>query len=85
MSPSELANLFEQNPTQPYRLTLDSGDRVIVAEPRRTLTTETMLFFRAAEEVHKPLGQVKMISIFSISMVEPIDRAQLPARSRRRR
>lgn len=85
MSPSELADLFEKNPTQPYRLILDSGDRVIVAEPQKTFVTESILFMKAPAEMAKPLGKVTMVAVFSISMVEPIDRPQLPGRSRRRR
>ncbi|HEX8322738.1 MAG TPA: hypothetical protein VF595_02380 [Tepidisphaeraceae bacterium] len=85
MSPSELADLFEKNPTQPYRLILDSGDRVIVADPRKTLVSQITLFLRASEDVEKQLGKVSMVAIPNITMIEPIDRPQLPTRSRRRK
>jgi hypothetical protein len=84
MSPSDLADLFEKNPTQPYRLILDSGDRVIVAEPRKTVMSEITLFLRASEDIEKPLGKVSIVSVPSIAMVEPIDRPP-SFRSRRRR
>lgn len=37
MSPFELADLFEKKPDQPYRLTLNSGDRIIIARPRKAV------------------------------------------------
>lgn len=83
MSPSELADLFEQNPTQPYRLILDSGDRIIVAEPRKTLVSEITLFLRASDDIEKSHGKVSMVSIPNITMIEPIDPPTL-FRSRRR-
>jgi len=84
MSPSELAYLFEQNPTQPYRIILNSGDHVVVADPRKTIISEMVLFLRRSEDLDKPYGKVAIIGIPNISMVEPIERPLPPRRSRRK-
>lgn len=85
MSPTEIYTLFETNPDASFRLRLSSGDEVIVANPRRTLIEDLVLHVGLGEPDAPIATGTKYVSIPNIAMIEPIDRAQLRPRSRRRR
>lgn len=55
MTPSEIAELFENNPTTAFRLTLSSGDVVDVDNPRRTIIESLALY------VGKPTSQTLVL------------------------
>jgi len=85
MSPSALADLFEQNPTTPFRITMASGDEIIVPEPRLTMITEIQLIIGIRTTPNERVPQrTRFVSIPNINLVEMLDR--LPsARGGRRR
>lgn len=85
MSPSDLADLFDNNPNKVYRLTLCSGDQVIVKNPRLTLFDSLQLFIGQTDDPTARVGQrTKIVSIPNIAMVEEVD-PRLPANGRGRR
>ena len=82
MSPSELAQLFEDNPERAFRVTLSSGDTIDINNPRRTLVDNIMLYISQSDDPRALVGQrTRVISIPNIAMIEPIE----PGRSRGRR
>lgn len=85
MSPSEQADLVAKNPSQPHCSFWTVGDRVVVAESRKTLASKITLCLRAWEDIEKPLGKVSMVAIPNITMVALIDPAQRARSGRRRR
>ncbi len=84
MSPSELAELFEQNPDRAFRITLSSGDVVDVRNPRRTLIDNIMLYVSQSDDPRARVGQsTRIISIPNIAMIEPADPRRSDGRRRR--
>jgi hypothetical protein len=74
MSPSEIYELFEVNPSTPFRLTLASGDTVVVDNPRHTLIEPLVLYVGQSEDARARVStRVKMVSIPNITMIEKID------------
>jgi hypothetical protein len=89
MSPSSLAQLFKENPHQPYRLTLSSGDTILVDNPGRVVVVELEAYVGQSEDPDALLGQrMRIVSVPNITMVEPVDRNSVffrPTRRRRRK
>lgn len=89
MSPSALADLFEKNPTTPFKITMASGDEIVVAEPRRTLITELELYVGTGtgnRPGSSPFAQyARIVSIPNINIVQRIDSRPPPTGERRRR
>lgn len=86
MSPSEIYELFEENPESAFRLRLSSGDEVIVANPRRTLIENLVLHVGLADDPDAPIATSrKYVSIPNIALIERMDRNQLRPRIRRGR
>ena len=84
MSPSELAEMFDQSPATPFRLMLASGDQVIVDNPQRTLIESIVLYVGQADDPDARVAQrTKIVSISNITMIEKIDRRSLPNARRR--
>jgi hypothetical protein len=84
MSPSELADMFEQNPDVAFRITLSSGDVVDVLNPRRTLVDTIMLYVSQSDDPRATVGQsTRIISIPNIAMIEPVDPRRPQGRRRR--
>ena len=84
MSPSELAELFENHPDTPFRLTLSSGDTVVVDNPTRTIFQSLSLYIGQADDPASRFAKhVRVVSIPNIALVEPIERR--PRNGRRRR
>jgi len=85
MSPSDLYELFEQHPNQAFRLSMASGDQIIVDNPRRTLIVSLMLYVGISDDPDSPIAKnSKFVSIPNINIVEPIDRSRLRPRRRSR-
>jgi hypothetical protein len=82
MSPTELADIFE-NATTPLRLTMASGDTVIVDNPKRTIIEGLTAYVGQADNPASRLAQrVRWVSIPNINIVEKID-PRLLTRKRR--
>jgi hypothetical protein len=74
MSPSKLAELFEQNPDRPFRITLSSGDTGNVLNPRRTLIDNIMLYVSQSDDPRARVGRsTRIISVPNIAVIEPAD------------
>ncbi len=85
MTPTEMYDIIDQHPDRPIKLTLSSGDVVVVDNPRRTIIQELALYIGQADDPDAPFAQrIRVVSIPNIAMVEHIDRSQLRGRSRRR-
>lgn len=85
MSPSELADLFQNNPTTPFRLTLASGDVVDVDNPSRTIFESLALFVGQADDPEARFAKrVKIVSIPNILLVERLDPRRFRGGRRRR-
>jgi hypothetical protein len=84
MSPTELADLFEKHPNQPFRLTLSSGDVVDVDNPARTIFQSLALYIGQSDDPSSRFAQrVRIVSVPNITLIEPIERR--PQGRRRRR
>jgi hypothetical protein len=85
MSPSELAELFDANPQQAFRLTLNCGTQVLVDNPQRTLIESIVLYVGLADDPDARVAdRTKIISIPNITMVERVDRRRRQNGRRRR-
>jgi hypothetical protein len=74
MSPTDLEEKLYQDPFVPFRLTLASGDQVVIDNPRHVLISNLSLHYLLADEPTARVGkQVKIISIPNIVLVETID------------
>jgi hypothetical protein len=83
MSPSELADLFENHPNTPFRLTLSSGDVVDVDNPSRTIFQSLALYIGQSDDPESRFAKrVRVVSVPNIALVEPMERRP---RGRRRR
>lgn len=83
MTPSELAEIFEQSPDQPFKLTLASGDEVVVPSPRRTIVSSLALHVGITDNPRSlVMKRIRYISIPNIVMIEQIEQNR-PGRRRR--
>lgn len=74
MSPSELYEIFDAHPQTPFRLTLSSGDTVIVDNPKRTLIELITLYVGQSVDPRASVAQrTKIVSIPNIALVEKLD------------
>ena len=86
MTSDELDQIFQTYPESAFRLTLSSGDAVIVDNPRRTLIEQLALFIGVADDPEARVAQrIRVVSIPNIALLERIDRRGLNGRRRRRR
>ena len=84
MSPTDLEEHLFSDPFVPQRLTLASGDQVIVDNPQRALIAGPALYYGTSDDPAARVGKrVKVISIPNIVLIEPVD--QRPGRNGRRR
>jgi hypothetical protein len=82
MSPSELEEYFGQEPVPPMRLTLSSGDQLVVSEEDRPIMHGFSLVLRGRMMGRSEAG-VRVISIPNIALLERL--ASRPPRHRARR
>jgi len=84
MSPSDLEEQIYQEPFVPLRLTLASGDQVVLDNPHRVLMTGLALHYLLSDDPSSRIGrQVKIISIPNIVLVEPVPNGRRTGRRRR--
>ena len=85
MSPNDLEEILYEEPFRPFRVTLASGDRYVVNNPRRAIMTGLSLVVGLHDDPASRVGaRLKIISIPNIAMAEHIDPTK-PNGSRRRR
>jgi hypothetical protein len=84
MSPSEIEDNIFREPFVPVRLTLASGDQIIIDNPRRAVITGLSIYYALADNPEARVGTSgKFISIPNIVLVEPAPPG--PHRNGRRR
>jgi len=84
MSPSELEEILYRDPFQPFRVTLASGDQLIVNNARRAMISGLSLVIGVNEDPNARVGtRLKLVSIPNIVLAESID--SRPTNGRRRR
>jgi hypothetical protein len=84
MSPSDLEELFELQPTRPLRITLSSGDQVILERPDLARVFGFSLIFGVGYEAGSRVSQrMRIISVPNIAMIEPVPRRNGTRRRRR--
>jgi hypothetical protein len=85
MSPSDLEEQIYQDPFVPLRLTLASGDQVIIDSPRRVLMTGLAIHYLLSDDPASRIGkQVKIISIPNIVLAAPVTHGRHAGRRRSR-
>jgi hypothetical protein len=85
MRPTDLEDYLAADPLTPIRLTLSSGDQLVVDEPRRSLVAGMSLALAVPDE-NGPRGvtRLKLVSIPNIVLVERVDPRQRRNGRRRR-
>jgi hypothetical protein len=84
MSPTDLADLFD-NAAGPLQLTLASGDRILVDNPKRTIIEGLTAYIGQADAAEDRLARrVRWVSIQNITLVKKADPRLLNGRHRRR-
>lgn len=74
MSPSELEEELFKEPFRPFRITVASGDQVVIDNPRRALISGLSMYYGMAEDPAARVGnRTKIISIPNIVLIEPLD------------
>ena len=85
MSPTELADLFENHPDTRFRLTLSSGDTVDVDNPRRTIFQSLALYIGQSDDPESRFAKrIRVVSVPNVALVEKIERHPRNGRRRRR-
>lgn len=84
MSPSELEEFLAFQPFQPFRLTLASGDQLIVREEEKPFVSGLALVLRGDDVGHRVTSVSRLVSIPNIVLLEPSAGAP-PGTARRRR
>jgi len=86
MSPPDLDEILNEQPAVPVRLTLSSGDQVVIDNPTRTLIAGLSLFIGVAEIPEARIGdRVRIVSIPNINLIERIEGPRRNGRRGRRR
>ncbi|HZL34692.1 MAG TPA: hypothetical protein VFC78_05230 [Tepidisphaeraceae bacterium] len=85
MGPGEIEEILFEEPFRPFQVTLASGDRFIVNNPRRAIISGLSLVLGLHDDPAARSGsRLKIISIPNIVMAEHIDRPPPPGRRRRK-
>ena len=85
MSPTDLDDILREDPRRRFRLTLASGDQVIIENPLRTLIIGVALYVGISEDPQSRIGQrLRIVSIPNISLVEEVIGRHNGGRRRRR-
>jgi hypothetical protein len=87
MSPSELDDLLQEKPARPLRLTLSSGDQVVMPYPDRAFVAGLMLCFPTGQPIApntRVTQKMRIISVPNIAMIEPHEGPMNGGRRRRR-
>ena len=74
MSPTDLEEFLFEEPFQPLRLTLASGDQVSINSNRRVLIAGLALHYGLSDDPDSRIGKrARIISIPNIVLIEPIN------------
>jgi hypothetical protein len=85
MSPTDLDDILQEQPRTPLRLTLSSGDQVIIDNPGRTLVAGLSLFIGVSDDPAARVGErVRIVSVPNINLIERIEAPRRNGRRRRR-
>jgi hypothetical protein len=85
MSPSELEEVLYEEPFKPLRLTLASGDQIVINSNRRALISGVSLVYGMSDDPSARTGQrLRIVSIPNIVLVEPAGNGGRRTRRRRR-
>jgi hypothetical protein len=74
MPPTDLIELFESNPEQPYRLSLASGEFIDVSRAADTTITGSMLFVPSRSRGRGINDKMRIVSLVNIATIVPVDR-----------
>ena len=84
MSPSEVEEYILQDPMPTLRLTLASGDQLIIRDEDRAFVSGLALVIRGSNTGNRMVAQSRLVSIPNIVLVEPTT-APPQTRGRRRK
>lgn len=84
MSPSDLEEYLKREPLRPVRLTLSSGDQVVIKPGDKWVVEGLALALTAETTLTRVTTGVKLVSVPNVVLVEPLDNRP-PDRSRRGR
>lgn len=86
MSLDEIDLQIEGEPFRPFRVTLASGDQLVINNRHRVFTSGLTLVAGLADDPNDRRGkQLKLISIPNSVMIEHVDGNRPPAQRRRRK
>jgi hypothetical protein len=84
MSPSDIAEQIYKEPFVPLRLTLASGDQIVINNPRRALVVGISIYYGVCDDPDSRTGdRINIISIPNIVLAEPMAKRPRPGRRRR--
>lgn len=83
MSPSEVEELLDQEPFHPLRITLASGDQIIVREEHHPIVSGLSLVLSSEAVAGRVTAGPRLVSIPNITLVDPFQGR--PPTTRRRR
>ena len=84
VSPSDLEQYIDQKPVPTLRLTLSSGDQLIVGDDDKPFLEGLTLVLRGRSVNERTTGPSRLVSVPNIVLVEPVPRRPDPARRRSR-
>ena len=82
MSPSELELYIQQDPNLPLRLTLSSGDQILMRPEDRPIVEGLVLILRGVE-AGRFAQRHRLVSVPNIALVEPFAGRSKPGRRSR--
>jgi hypothetical protein len=85
MSPSELEEYLQREPLRSVRLTLSSGDQVVVNPGDEWLVTGLALVLRGEPETGRVTAGARLVSVPNVVLVEPLDSRPSHGGRRKRR
>jgi hypothetical protein len=84
MSPTDLEERIYREPFVPLRLTLASGDQVVIESSQRVLMDGRAIYYLISDDPASRIGKrVKLISIPNIVLVESVTNGRHKGRRRR--
>ncbi len=84
MGPSEMEEYIEQRPMPPWRLTLASGDQIVIRDEDEPIVTGITLVLRGEPSKDGRItSRPRFVSIPNIVLAEPLEYRPPPRRRRR--
>lgn len=74
MSPSDLEQYIVQKPVPTLRLTLSSGDQLVIGDEDKPILEGLVLVLRGRVVNERLVGPSRLVSVPNIVLVEPITR-----------